>query len=220
MYYLLEKSCKIIFVLCIAINILACAEKQKSENPPDNRPPPDSLIIDCNYTFEEAIAGTKAPEKIIEQLTLIDVTYYSSDNKLHRGQLLLNKKIAEDIKTIFAFMRQQKFPVEKVIPIVKYGWNDNLSMEDNNTSAFCYRNISYSFHAYGMAVDINPLQNPVIYKFKDKIEPRGGRYDPTVAGSFYPTSPVVAKFKEMGFRWGGDFSKKYDYHHFEKGAKN
>lgn len=178
----------------------------------------DTIIIDCDYTFEQAISGSLAPQKILAQLTLIDVTYYSTDNKLHRGQLLLNKKIACDMMQIFEFIKTQKFPVQSVIPIVKYDWNDELSMGNNNTSAFCYRNTSYSFHADGMAVDINPRQNPVVYKFRQHIEPKNGKYEPTQAGTFTENHYLVQKFKELGFRWGGNFSQKYDYHHFEKGV--
>jgi hypothetical protein len=209
---------KVLFVFFIVAVFFSCAKTNRTENPPAAFPAKDTVIVDCNYTLEQAIDGADVPQKIIEQLTLIDVTYYSSDNKLHSGQLLLNKKIADDAKTIFAFMREQKFPVEKVIPIVKYGWDDELSMADNNTSSFCYRNASFSFHAEGMAIDINPRKNPVIYKFKNKVEPQNGTYDTAAAGTFSPEHSVVLKFKEMGFRWGGNFSQKFDYHHFEKGA--
>ena len=178
----------------------------------------DTVIIDCNYTFGEAIVGCGAPQKIINQLILIDVTYYSTDNKLHRGQLLVNKKIADDITQIFEFIKERKFPVKSVIPIVKYGWNDALSMENNNTSAFCYRNTSFSFHPDGLAVDINPRQNPCVYKFIKCIEPKNGIYQSETAGTFTAKNPVVLKFIELGFRWGGNFSQKFDYQHFEKGT--
>ena len=56
------------------------------------------IIVDCNYTFAEAIEGTKAPRSVTEQLELIDVEYYSMDGKIHRGQILTNKKLVADIK--------------------------------------------------------------------------------------------------------------------------
>lgn len=202
----------------IIVVLISCKNNNKNVNVQTSEIEQDSIIVDCNYTFEQAIAGSHAPQKIIDQLTLIDVTYYSTDNKLHRGQLLLNKKIADDIAQIFEFIKEQKFPVQSVVPIVKYGWNDVLSMEDNNTSAFCYRNVSYSFHAQGLAVDINPRQNPVVYKFGKRIEPKNGIYQKEINGTFTAKHPVVLKFRELGFRWGGNFSKKYDYHHFEKGT--
>ena len=61
----------------------------------------DTVIIDSQYTFEEAIAGSKAPIEIIKQLELIDVQYYSTDEKLHKVQILTNKVLASDFKEIF-----------------------------------------------------------------------------------------------------------------------
>ncbi len=177
----------------------------------------EDTIIDADYTFEEAIAGTKAPKQIIDQLELFDVLYTSTDGKIHRGQILSNKKIAEDIKYMFDFMLAEDFIIEKAIPIVKYDWNDSLSMDDNNTYSFCYRNIRYSKHARGMAIDINPRFNPVRYKrLKKPNEPAGAVLDTTVNGTLYPEHIVVKEFRNRGFRWGYTFSKYYDDHHFEK----
>ncbi|HEX9251533.1 MAG TPA: hypothetical protein VF870_04790, partial [Ignavibacteriaceae bacterium] len=62
------------------------------------------IVKDCNYTFEEAVTGIEIPESIINQLTLVDVEYYSFDEKLHRGQLVINKKATKDIIEIFQFI--------------------------------------------------------------------------------------------------------------------
>lgn len=177
---------------------------------------PDTLI-DSRYTFEEAVAGTKAPNEIIAQLELFDVLYLSTDGKIHRGQILSNKKIAEDLKHLFRFMLDEGFVVEKAIPIVKYNWNDSLSMDDNNTYSFCYRNISYSKHAQGMAIDINPRFNPVRWKKRNRPnQPEGAVSDTTVNGTLHPEHLVVKEFRKRGFRWGHTFSKYYDDHHFDK----
>lgn len=179
----------------------------------------DTVIVDCDYTFEEAIEGTKAPFEVIDQLQLIKVRYFSIDGKIHEGQVLTNKKIANDIAELFTFMFQEQFPIAKAIPIVKYNWNDNLSMQDNNTYSFCYRNISYSKHAQGMAIDINPFFNPMRSKndsLPRKNKPIGAKFDPSVSGTLYSSHPVVIKLKNIGFKWGHYFKRKYDDHHFEK----
>lgn len=177
----------------------------------------DTVILDSDYSFDEAICGTKAPRKIIDELQLFDVEYLSTDGKIHKGQILCNKKIAEDIQALFQLMLDSGFMVEKVIPIVKYNWNDSLSMANNNTYSFCYRNVSYSKHARGMAIDINPRFNPVRYKrLKKPNEPLGAILDTCVNGTFYPNHFVVNAFRKRGFRWGHTFSKYYDDHHFEK----
>lgn len=177
-----------------------------------------SVIVDCNYTFEEAIAGSKAPKKILDQLQLINVLYYSTDGKIHQGQILTNRKMVNKVRLMFRFMKEMKFPVAQAIPVVRYNWNDDLSMQANNTYSFCYRNPSYSKHARGMAIDINPFFNPLRWKkgyTYRQNKPAGAIYNPSVSGTFYDSNPVVLEFRKNGLRWGRTFSRNYDDHHFE-----
>lgn len=177
----------------------------------------DTIIIDSRYTFEEAIEGANAPQTVIDQLKLIDVTYISTDNKLHQGQILTNKQLVTDIKEIFHLMLEQEFVIEKAIPIVAYNWSDSLSMKDNNTYSFCYRNVSYSLHAKGMAIDINPRFNPLRWKTEGHPnQPHEAVLDTTVNGTLYPNHPIVKEFRKRGFRWGHYFSRYWDDHHFDK----
>ena len=177
----------------------------------------DTVIIDSRYTFAEAIEGSNAPENVIEKLDLIDVTYISTDEKLHQGQILTNKRLVSDLEDIFQFMLNQNFVIEKAIPIVAYNWSDSLSMANNNTYSFCYRNVTYSLHAKGLAIDINPRFNPLRWKTKDiPNEPYGTILDTTVNGTLYPEHAVVKEFRRRGFRWGNTFSKYWDDHHFER----
>lgn len=217
-----------LFLLAYLIALCLCSCNENKKQPPGispvsvdtfavAEPMSEDTVIDARYTFEEAIAGTKAPQSIIDQLELFDVLYLSTDGKIHKGQILSNKKIADDIRRMFDFMLTEGFVIEKAIPIVKYNWNDRLSMEDNNTYSFCYRNVSYSKHARGMAIDINPRFNPLRYKKLNKPnEPSGAVLDTTVNGTLFPGHAVVEEFKRIGFKWGHVFSKYYDDHHFEK----
>lgn len=217
-----NKLYEYIFLLTFLFSVISCTKQNinskiievETDNFSDS-----AIITDCNYTFEEATKGTKAPKHIINQLELINVKYYSMDGKIHQGQVLVNKKIADDIIEIFNFMLEVKFPIYQVIPIVRYEWNDEKSMEANNTYSFCYRNITYSKHACGMAIDINPKQNPLIWKegFKHrKNVPEGAIYNPEIPGTFTRECPVVLKFKSLGYKWGHEFRRNSDTHHFEK----
>lgn len=182
-----------------------------------------NVIIDSDMAFEQAIKGTKAPKNVVDSLVLLNVTYYSFDNKLHRGQIVVNKSVQDDILQIFDLIRSERFPIARCIPIVKYNWSDNASMLDNNTSSFNYRNIAgtnrLSLHSYGLAVDINPMNNPVIYE-NGRISPKGAKYDTTKAGTLFSNNAIVKKFKELGWRWGGEFKSFKDYHHFDKNISN
>lgn len=177
---------------------------------------PDT-IIDASYSFKEAIEGSTAPQEIIEQLELFDVVYLSTDGQIHKGQILSNKAISGDIKELFEYMLNIGFVIEKAIPIVRYGWSDSLSMDNNNSYSFCYRDITYSKHATGMAIDINPRFNPLRYKLEAHAnKPDGAVLDTAINGTLHPNHPVVSEFRRKGFRWGHNFTRYYDDHHFEK----
>jgi hypothetical protein len=177
------------------------------------------IIIDSRMSFAEAVAGTQAPESLIRELCLVDVSYYAFDGKLHSGQLVVHRSVRQDVEEVFALIKKERFPVARVVPIVRYGWSDDASMADNNTSAFNYRFIAgtqrLSRHAAGHAVDINPRQNPVMYR-DGRIAPEGAVYRPGTEGTFSEESPVVRAFIERGWFWGGHFETLMDAHHFQK----
>jgi peptidoglycan L-alanyl-D-glutamate endopeptidase CwlK len=177
------------------------------------------IIIDSKMSIAEAIDGTKAPEHVIRELCLVDVPYYSFDGEVHQGQLLVHQSVRQEIEEIFALIRGERFPIARVIPIVHYGWSDNASMAANNTSAFNYRQVAgtrrLSRHATGHAVDINPIQNPVIYQ-DGRISPKGALYQPGIAGTLSEDSSVVRAFIDRGWCWGRHFKSMMDHHHFQK----
>lgn len=178
----------------------------------------EKIIIDSDLTFEESIAGITIPASVKNNLVLIEVQYYSFDEKLHQGQLLVHKSVVKDLKEIFEIIKEIKFPINKAVPIVKYGWNDEASMLANNTSCFNYRkqkgtNI-ISYHSKGLAIDINPFLNPHIKN--DKSIPTGAIYDKTKPGTLTASSQVVKEFKKRGWHWGGNWRSSNDYQHFEK----
>jgi len=178
----------------------------------------NSIITDSDLTFEEAITGLDFPIEIRKNLTLIDVLYFGFDEKIHKGQIVIHKKLSAEIKDIFDELFAKSFPIEKVIPIVKYNWDDEASMRDNNSSAFNYRFISgtkkLSNHSFGTAIDINPFQNP--YIVGKNTMPAGSEYNKDEKGTILPGSIVVKVFKERGWEWGGDWKTRKDYQHFEK----
>lgn len=179
----------------------------------------EDIIIDSDMSFEESIKGTKAPDSIIKNLVLMNIKYISFDGNIHQGQLVIHRELSGEVEQLFDFMLKENFPVAKMIPIVKYGWSDDKSMEDNNTSAFNYRFVAgttrLSNHSFGRAIDINPFFNPVIYPDGQKV-PKKSIYEPDKPGRLYESHPVVKEFKRLGWRWGGNFSKYSDLHHFDK----
>lgn len=177
------------------------------------------MIIDSRLTLAAALTGTAAPPTVTALLCLLEVHYYAFDGKLHQGQLVVHKNFREEVAVIFTIIQARRFPVGKVIPIVHYDWSDEASMADNNSSAFNYRPVAgttrLSRHAEGLAIDINPCQNPVVYGDGASL-PAGAKYRPGASGALAREGPIVQAFVARGWHWGGDFTNRRDYHHFEK----
>ena len=179
----------------------------------------EGATADCNFGFSQAIDGSAATLQIIDRLSLLDVLYYSFDGVRHQGQIIVDGDLEDDVYEIFAAIEKLRFPVGKVVPIVEYKWDDHQSMAANNSSGFNFRVIEgttkLSLHALGRAVDINPVQNPIIYA-DGRIAPAGAVYNTKKAGTFAAEHPIVTEFLRRGWHWGGNFEQFKDYHHFEK----
>ena len=167
---------------------------------------------------KDYIYKTGVPIDISSQMTVIEVEFIDFHGNNSLGMLVVNKKVAKELKKIFEEIKNSGFQIEKIVPISEYGWDDDKSMEDNNSSAYNYRFVAnskkLSNHSYGMAIDINPQYNPMIVK--DKIYPQNGVYSKENIGTITSDSSVVKIFKKYGWKWGGDYKSLKDYQHFEK----
>lgn len=182
------------------------------------------MIFILNSSFgdeKDYIYKPGAPQEITEQMVAIQVEYLNYDGDSAIGTLIVNKKIAKEVTEIFKEIKKLDFPIEKIIPISEYEWDDDKSMEDNNTSSYNYRVVAntkkLSNHSFGMAIDINPRYNPMITK--GKISPKNGSYSVKNKGTITADSEIVKIFKKRGWNWGGDYKTLKDYQHFDKTIK-
>lgn len=172
-----------------------------------------------DLSFDESISGVNedCPRWILDNQVLVDVVYWGFDGGLYHGQFVADNRVVGDLQMVFMLMFLTEFPIESVVPISEYDWDDGESMRQNNTSAFNYRCVGgtdrLSRHAFGLAIDINPYQNP--YYSGQCISPEGSVYDTSMPGTLYDGHPVVELLKLLGWRWGGDWQEK-DYQHFDK----
>ncbi len=163
-------------------------------------------------------------------LRYLRVLHYNFEGRIQTGELVCNRLIATDLLNIFRELYQQKYPIRKITLIDNYGASDQLSMADNNTSCFCFRKINRSSrlskHAQGLAVDINPLNNPCVkYDGKGQIlriepdTPEARKYAKNRAKLTHAINrnDICHRiFRKYGFTWGGVWRSKKDYQHFEK----
>ncbi|TCO79433.1 M15 family metallopeptidase [Marinisporobacter balticus] len=171
----------------------------------------------------KGISWKKGAPATLESLAYVKVSYFGFDDKIHQGELIVHKEIAQEVTGIFKELYAAKFPIEKIKLIDEYGANDDLSMADNNTSSFCFREVEgsdgkLSKHSFGIAIDINPVQNPYIRKKKispSEGEPYRDRLD-IKKGMIVKDDVCYKAFKSRGWIWGGEWKTMKDYQHFQK----
>lgn len=158
----------------------------------------------------------------LEDLKVVTVTHYNFDGKIVQGEIMVHMKIAQKVVDIFKELFERKFPIHSIKLIQEFEGNDVLSMEANNSSSFNFRKIvntdKISMHSYGIAIDINPIQNPYI-KYNNQIlfiQPKESK-DFLDRTNIRPgmVEEIVDLFKDHGFNWGGDWTSIKDYQHFE-----
>ena len=155
-------------------------------------------------------------------LRYITVMHYDAQGEVHKGELVCNKAIADDLLDIFQKLYEARYPIERMRLIDNYGADDELSMTANNTSCFCYRVVKgsrkLSKHAQGLAIDINPLYNP--YVRGKVVQPKKGKQWASRKTKFlYKIEEgdlLWQLFTEHGFTWGGSWRSLKDWQHFEK----
>lgn len=157
-----------------------------------------------------------------EELALLRLDHWDFAGHVRQGRLVVAREVAREVVTAFAAIFEARFPIAQMVPIYVFGGSDDESMAANNTSAFNFRTISgsntLSHHATGMAIDINPVQNPWV-RGDTVLPPEGAAHldrSRETPGLIARPGPVVAAFDAIGWTWGGDWPDVKDYHHFQK----
>lgn len=160
-----------------------------------------------------------------KDLRYVHILHKNLEGETLKGELICNKYIAKRVLKIFKKLYQAGYPVERVKLIDEYDADDELSMEDNNSSSFNFRFISHtkrvSKHGLGLAVDINTLYNPYVKMVRGKkvVEPvTAKKYTNRSLKFSYKIEKndlAYRLFKKYGFEWGGDWKNSKDYQHFE-----
>ena len=164
----------------------------------------------------------------LSDLRIVNIKHLGFDENIHFGDLIVHKDVAVEVSKIFEELFEIKYPIEKILPIEKYKADDFESIEDNNTSAFNCRKAeasnNYSKHSFGKAIDINPIQNPYIYKDGTSSHKKSKEFINRISKNdtaqnkamLLANSKAVLIFKKYGWKWGGDWKNIKDYQHFQK----
>lgn len=228
---------KILYVAIISCVVLACIgcntfneEKESNEEKVTKKIEKEEFkplfeVQDIPDNIYEKMIGNSIPDKDSvdkDSLDYLKVTYYGFDNKSHIGDMVVSKKVSKEVIDIFKELYENKYPIEKVSIIDNYSADDELSMSDNNTSSFCYRVVDgskvLSNHSKGLAIDINPLINPMVKN--GVVSPKEGQdyieRNENIKGMIKKGDACYNAFTKRGWTWGGEWSNLKDYQHFEK----
>ena len=164
----------------------------------------------------------------LSQLRLLTVSHWDFDGKVRKGQLVVNGDVAAGLRTVFRRLYQLRFPIRHMRFSDFYGPNELWPAEGDITASFVCREAvpspctggrgtgSWSQHAYGRAVDLNPIENPYYGTGCGRVhDPRSRRFlDRSRSRPGMVTPAVVEAFRSIGWGWGGNWSATKDYMHF------
>ena len=155
----------------------------------------------------------------LADLRYVTVSHHTFDGTVVTGELVVHADVAEGLTGVFRSLFEQGYPIRSMRLVDDFGADDNESMAADNTSAFNCRAITggtaWSEHAYGRALDLNPVENPYVLG-RHVAPPEGRAYAdrPDAAGVIHDGDAVVAAFAAAGWQWGGHWPSPVDYQHF------
>ncbi|MBW5485044.1 M15 family metallopeptidase [Streptomyces bambusae] len=208
--------------LCAAA--LSCAAQ--SDKPRLQAPPqaPPAFAAQVTAVPAGKLGTTHRPGCPVapERLRLIRMSHWGFDGRVHQGELVVHEDAVEPLLHVFERTFEARFPIRRMRVMAEYGGSDTRAMADDNTSAFNCRRVTgdprrLSRHAWGDAVDINPVENPYV-DVRGTVHPPNGRThlsrdDGPRPGLIHPGDRVTRAFREVGWYWGGRWANR-DYQHF------
>jgi hypothetical protein len=161
----------------------------------------------------------------LRDLRLLTVQHWGFDGKVRTGRLIAHEGASRQLVDVFRDLYAAHFPIRRMVPVDAYGGSDFRSIEADNTSAFNCRYVDsttrWSEHAFGRAIDVNPIENPYV---------AGGRTSHSASrpyldrahhhpGMAYEGGALVRAFDAIGWGWGGRWTSAQDYQHFSASGR-
>jgi hypothetical protein len=162
----------------------------------------------------------------LAELRVVTATYHGFDGRDRSGRVIVNRDVAQQVLGVLRRLYDDGFPIRQMAPVDAYGGNDDRSVAADNTSAFNCRTVEgtrrYSEHAYGLAIDVNPIENPYVTR-AGTTEHRASRpylrRSPFRPGMAAEGHALVRAFDAIGWGWGGRWSGTKDYQHFSASGR-
>lgn len=217
----------------LAMLVLGCAVAARAAQPPAGAPAAPAVFQSSIDTLPAAVRARMTGVSwrpgcpvALDDLRMVTVRHWDFDSRVRTGVLVVHREVAASVVRIMKRLFEGGFPIAKMRLIDDYGGDDWVSIEDNNTSAFNGRRATgsrnWSKHAYGLAIDINPIQNPYVSRGRTSHPASVPYLDRSVLrpGMAYRGGLLVEAFRAEGWSWGGSWTRGIkDYQHFSYGGR-
>jgi hypothetical protein len=156
----------------------------------------------------------------LSQLRYVTVSFRGFDGRAHTGELLVNRRVAGDVVTVFRRLFASNWPIEEMRITSAADLTAPPTGDGNDTSAFACRPVRgqkvWSQHAYGLAIDVDPFQNPYVdgRTVLPELAKSYANRKLKLPGVIKPGSAPALAFASVGWGWGGHYSSKKDWMHF------
>ena len=156
-------------------------------------------------------------------LRAIHMSYFGFDHRIHQGTLIINASVVESVIKVFSTLYRARFPIRKMKPVDVFHGSDDRSTAADNTAGFnCRFAVAagpphWSMHAYGLAIDVNTVENPYVQPGQPIDPPSSAVYanrSDIRPGMAYPGGVLVSACDSIGWGWGGNWTGSPDYQHF------
>ena len=157
----------------------------------------------------------------LRDLRLLTLSHWGFDGRARTGRLIVHRDVARDLVHVFRDLYAARFPIRRMVPVDAYGGSDFRSIEADNTSAFNCRYVEgttrWSNHAFGRAIDVNPIENPYVSGGTTSHAASRSYVDRSKRpGMAYEGGALVRAFDRIGWGWGGRWTSVKDYQHFSE----
>jgi hypothetical protein len=156
----------------------------------------------------------------LDELRYLTASFWGFDDRPHQGELIVHAAEADRIGTVFETLYEARFPIEEMRIVTQAEVDGPPTGDGNNTASFVCREVTggtrFSEHAYGLAIDVNPFQNPYLkgsVVLPELAEAYADRQQ-NRPGMILEGDVVVGAFDAAGWGWGGRWNSLKDYHHF------
>jgi hypothetical protein len=161
----------------------------------------------------------------LDDLRYITVGFWGFDDRPHTGEMIVNARFADRVVEVFRQLFDARFPIEEMRVIRADEIEAPPTGDGNVTTSFVCRPAvgsgSWSRHAFGLAVDVNPFHNPYVKGDLVLPELASAYVDRTNhrPGMIQPGDVAVDAFAAMGWPWGGNWNTLLDYMHFSDNGR-